>query len=337
MNRAQAERLCALCKLGEPLTDPQIVAGGMLHCVWHLNTTQGSFAIKELNSAIMRKPGIQHEYRVSEAVAQAMAQQGIPAIAALRCTDESLQEIDGAFLLAYPWIDGETLSSAPVEPDRAQQIGAILARMHTLSLSLPELAPLEWKHFHRDDWDILTFQAAEVGLPWAHSVRAVLPMLLQWTQKYEDVGEKLMQHLVISQRDFDQKNVIWQTPTAPKIIDWEAAGRINPTVELVGVALSWSGFAVGPPSKDIFTTLIDAYKQAGGTIQNTGLDALHGLLGVWLGWLLFNMRRSLGESITSEDERQLGIRETINVLVTLRSLAAHAEEWAEWLDERRTF
>ncbi|MBA2677987.1 MAG: aminoglycoside phosphotransferase family protein [Ktedonobacteraceae bacterium] len=334
MNRAQATHLCVLCDLGELLADPQAVTGGMLHRMWRLNTTRGLFAVKQLNPAIMRKPNIQHEYRVSEAVAQAMAKQGIPAVAALQCAGGLLQEVDGAFLLAYPWIDGEILSSAPVEPDRARQIGITLAHMHMLSLSLPEVAPLEWKHFHSDDWDILTFQAADVGLPWVHSVRAVLPMLLQWTQSYEDAGEKLMQQLVVSQRDLDQKNVIWQTPTAPKIIDWEAAGLINPAMELIGVALSWSGFVVGAPDKEIFTTLIDAYKQAGGTIQNTGLDALHGLLGTWLGWLLFNMRRSLGESITSEDERRLGIRETINTLAILRSLATHTEEWAQWLDER---
>ena len=335
MNRSQAARLCTLCSLGEPLTDPQAVIGGMLHRMWRLATTQGSFAVKQLNPAIMRKPDIQHEYRMSEAVAQAMAKQGIPAIAALLSADGPLQEIDDAFFLAYPWIDGEILSSAPVEPSRAQQIGTILARMHALALHLPKVAPLEWKHFHRDDWDILTFQAAEVGLPWAHSIRAALPMLLLWTKSYEDAGEKLMQRLVVSQRDLDQKNVIWHTPTAPKIIDWEAAGLINPTMELVSVALSWSGFAVGTPSKETFTTLIDAYIRVGGTIQNTGLDALHGLLGTWLGWLLFNMRHSLGESITSEDERQLGIRETVNALAILRSLSMHTETWAGWLDERR--
>lgn len=335
MNRTQAARLYALCDLGEPLMEPQEVAGGLLHRIWRLTTTRGSFAAKQLNPAIMRKPGIQQEYRVSESIARAMAEHDIPAIAALHSANGPLQEIDDQFLLVYPWIDGETLSSASVEPQRATQMGAILAHMHALSLDLPEVAPLEWKHFHSDDWDILTFQASELGLPWAYTVRAALPMLLQWTQRYQDAGEKLMQRLVVSHRDLDQKNVIWQTATDPKIIDWEAVGLINPTMELAGVALSWSGLATGAPGKEIFRTLIDAYVQAGGTIQDTGLDALHGLLGTWLGWLLFNMRRSLGESIASEDERQLGMRETVSTLAILRSLTRHTETWATWLDERR--
>ena len=335
MNRAQVTRLCALYDLGEPLTEAQMVTGGQLHRLWHLTTTRGSFAVKQLNAAIMRKPGIQHEYRISEYIAQSMSKQGISAIAALDSVDGPLQEIDGIFLLVYPWIDGEILPSMPVEPDRALQIGVILAHIHTLSLHIPGVAPLEWQHFHNDDWDILTFQAAEAGLSWAYPVRAALPLLLEWTQSYEDAGEKLMQCLVISHRDLDQKNVLWQSPTAPMIVDWEAAGLINPTMELVSVALSWSGLATGVLKKDIVTTLVNGYIQAGGTIQNTGLDALHGLLGTWLGWLLFNMRRSLGESITSEEERQLGIDETVNTLAILRSLATHLETWATWIDEWR--
>ncbi len=335
MNRAQVERLCALCSLGEPLTELQVITGGLLHRMWRLTTTQGSFAVKQLNAAIMCKQGIQHEYCVSEYIAQEMSKRDVPAIAALNSVNGPLQEIDGMFLLVYSWVDGEILSSGPVEAERALQIGMILARIHTLSLHVSEVAPLEWQHFHNDDWDILTFQAAEMGLPWAYPVRAALPMLLQWTRYYEAAGEKLMQRLVVSHRDLDQKNVLWHTPTIPKIVDWEAAGLINPTMELVGVALAWSGLATGAPRKDIFTTLIDGYVQAGGTIQNAGLDALHGLLGTWLGWLLFNMRRSLGESITSEEERQLGISETINTLAILRSLGAHLEIWATWIDERR--
>jgi hypothetical protein len=58
-------------------------------------------------------------------------------------------------------------------------------------------------------------------------------------------------------------------------------------------------------------------------------------MGIWLGWLLFNMRRSLGESVVSEEERKLGIQETTNTLATLRTMAVHAEEWAARVDARK--
>ncbi len=40
---------------------------------------------------------------------------------------------------------------------------------------------------------------------------------------------------MISHTDLDRKNVIWQK-NVPFIIDWEASGYINPTIELIQVA-----------------------------------------------------------------------------------------------------
>jgi thiamine kinase-like enzyme len=151
---------------------------------------------------------------------------------------------------------------------------------------------------------------------------------------YEQAAERLSHNLVVSHRDLDQKNVIWPDPASPFLIDWEAAGLVNPTKELAGVALSWSGQNVGPPREDTFSAIVEAYFEAGGILTATGLDAIHGMMGTWLAWLLFNMRRSLGESISSEEERLIGVRETTSTLAILRNLAEHAEIWAAWLEGR---
>ncbi|HLZ56660.1 MAG TPA: hypothetical protein VKR06_06905, partial [Ktedonosporobacter sp.] len=57
--------------------------------------------------------------------------------------------------------------------------------------------------------------------------------------------------------------------------------------------------------------------------------------GIRLGWLLFTMRRSLGESTAREEERMLGIRETTHTLTVLRALGTHVETWATWLEKWR--
>ncbi|GAC1361332.1 MAG: hypothetical protein NVSMB44_14720 [Ktedonobacteraceae bacterium] len=124
MQRDQAARLSALYRIGELVAEPQVVTGGQLHRMWRLTTTRGAFAVKQLNSAIMQKPGIQHEYLVSEHIARTMALHGIPAIAALKNEKGLLQEIDGMFLLVYPWVDGEVTSSSPVDAARAADRGA---------------------------------------------------------------------------------------------------------------------------------------------------------------------------------------------------------------------
>jgi Ser/Thr protein kinase RdoA (MazF antagonist) len=336
MHIMQVTRLCTMGGLGEPVEEPRVVTGGLIHRMWRLTTTQGTFAVKQLNSAIMQKPDIRNEYCLSEQVATTMAAHGIPALAALpNAQGEFLYELDQMSLLVYKWIDGETLPSTAVDHVRARQIGAVLARMHALRVPFPTAAPLEWGHFHDDDWDVLTFQASDLGLPWTQRVRAALPRLLEWTRAYEQAGLSLGQRLVVSHRDLDQKNVIWSDASTPWLIDWEAAGLINPTMELMSVALYWSGIVEGPPAEDVFSAVLDGYVAAGGVIQDAGMDALHGFMGTWLGWLLFNMRRSLGESVTSEEELQLGRSETSKTLAILQELAAHKEIWAKLVDARR--
>jgi thiamine kinase-like enzyme len=336
MDTTQVTRLCSMGGLGDPLAEPTVVTGGLLHRMWKLTTTQGTFAVKQLNAAIMKRPGIHDEYRLSEQVAATMAKQSIPALAALpNAQGDVFYTVDQMSLLVYKWVDGETLPVDAVDQARARQMGAVLARMHALQLQFPASASLEWGHFHDDDWDILTFQASELALPWTNRVRAALPRLLEWTRAYEQAGLSLGQRVVMSHRDLGQRNVIWSDATTPWLIDWEAAGLINPTMELLAVALYWSGVETGLPAEDVFSCVVDGYVAAGGVILDTGMDALHGFMGTWLGWLLFNMRRSLGESVMSDEEQQLGIRETSNTLAVLQSLALHEARWAALIDARR--
>jgi len=336
MDVAQVELLCSAYGLGDPRKELQAVSGGLLHRMWRLDTTQGTFAIKQLNPAIMRKPFIRDSYRLSEHIAGAMATHGVPAVAALNCDGDTIREIEGSTVMVYRWIEGETLSAEAVEPGRARQIGALLGRMHALNLQFPALPQPEWEHFRDDDWDMLTFHAYDGGISWATPVRAVMHRLSEWSRLSEQAGAKLSHMYVVSHRDLDQKNVIWQDEHTPWLIDWEAAGLVNPTMELVSVALDWSGLATGVVREDTFASIMESYVTTGGVVRDAGIDALHGVMGIWLGWLLFNMRRSLGESIMNEDERQLGIRETPLAIARLRTLAHYAEQWAGWIDKWRS-
>ena len=339
MNTAQTARLCALFQLGEPKYPPQAVQGGMLHRLWCLHTRRGVFAVKQLNPVIMRKVGIRDEYRLTERIAEAMAVRGVPAIVALKeeGNGNTVQEIGDATYIVYDWIEGETLSLQAAEPERTQLIGSILGRMHSLKQQdFPELQLPDWEPFSEDEWDMLTFQASDRDIPWTQQVRNAFPLLVEWSTFATEANKILRHTSVISHRDLDQKNVLWRDPNTPVVIDWEAAGLTNPTMDVVGAALSWSGQNVQPPREESFHALLEGYVMAGGVIHDQGIVALHGVIGNWLGWLLFNMHRSLGESVNSEEERLLGVRETTRTLSTLRALATNAETWAQWIEKWRT-
>ncbi len=321
-----------MCGLGNPLQEPQAVPGGLLHRVWRLDTTQGTFALKQLNAAIMQKPHIHDIYRLSERIAAAMAAQGIPAVAALNCNGDPLQVIENDTVIVYRWIEGETLSAEAVEPEQGRVIAALLARMHGLDLQFAALPLPDWEHFCDDDWDLLTVHAYDIGIPWATPVRAVMHRLIEWSRLSEQAGEKLSQNYVISHRDLGQKNVLWQDEDTPWLIDWEAAGLVNPTMDLVSTTLDWSGLATGVVREDTFAAMMESYVAGGGVVRDAGIDVLHGVIGIWLNWLVFNMRRSLGESIFDEEEQQVGICEVPLAIARLRTLAHYAEQWASWID-----
>src|ERR1019366_10456406 len=241
MDVAQVEYLCNSYGLGDPLKELQAVSGGLLHRMWRLDTTQGTFAVKQLNPVIMQKPHMLTSYRLSEHIAAEMASHGIPAVAALTRNGDPVQVIGTQTLMVYRWLDGKTLLPEHVEPAQGRVMGTLLGQMHVLNLHVAELPQPEWKHFRDDDWDLLTVHAYDAGISWATPVRSVMHKLIEWSKLYEQAGEKLSDTYVVSHRDLDQKNVIWQDAQTLWLVDWEAAGLVNPTMELVSMALDWSG------------------------------------------------------------------------------------------------
>ena len=50
------KKICVICKLGSLEQEPKIVTGGLLHKMYCVETNQGKYAIKVLNSNVMNKP-----------------------------------------------------------------------------------------------------------------------------------------------------------------------------------------------------------------------------------------------------------------------------------------
>lgn len=111
---------------------------------------------------------------------------------------------------------------------------------------------------------------------------------------------------MISHTDLDRKNVIWQDDKA-FIIDWEASGYINPTIELIQVAWYWSGGDKENIDYNKFKRIINSYKQSyKGKIDKN----IHILINAdnyeGLAWLDYNLKKSLCiENKYDQDEIQL--------------------------------
>lgn len=102
-----------------------------------------------------------------------------------------------------------------------------------------------------------------MGLPWAAPLKANLDKLSCYEKQVNAAMAVLSGNIVISHRDLDPKNVMWSSEGQPVIIDWEAAGWVNPAQELMEVALYWSDFESGHIRKADFCAVIHAYRNQG--------------------------------------------------------------------------
>ena len=325
-----AAALCIRYNLGEQTAAPAPVTGGLIHRLYRLDTTTGTFAVKALNPEIMRYENIRDAFRRSEAAAAAFAAAGVPAILARDAPGGVVQDFDDVAVIIYPWCAGIVLPKASASPEKAFQIGAILGRMHALGLpgASPSEPPSTREPMAQEPWTVLVRRGREQKVEWAAKVEAALPDVFAWDRDRIAADPALPQTLVVSHRDLDQKNVIWSENT-PFLIDWESAGPTNPGMEIIGAALDWSGQSAGPPSQAAFAAVLAGYRQHSEFSSDLALPLMQSRLGDWIDWLGACMNRSLDTRATPS-ERAVGVQETLDTLATMYALAAGMKIWMQW-------
>lgn len=330
--------LCSAYHLGQPVTEPEQIFGGFLHRMYRLKTDQAEYAVKALNPQIMQRSTAMDNYILSEKVANLARRNGINALPAIISKGSFLHEVNGQYYLLFPWVEGKPLPAGMIDLECCKVIGGTLAKIHGTDFSgLLADDPGEKRQALAADWKGYARQAAEQDLEWSSLLLTNLDNLQTWENRANAATELLMNHKIISHRDLDPKNVLWDDQRMSVLIDWEAAGPINGVQELLEVAMYWAVSDTGVPVKEAFMSLIEAYLYQGGAIHNHWADALDAGFQGKLEWLVYSIRRSLSLDYTDEQDRALGTQE---VMHTLRALLAYAGsipvvlEWLADIDEK---
>ena len=139
-------------------------------------------------------------------------------------------------------------------------------------------------------------------------------------------------NLVISHTDLDRKNVMWQDYNA-FVIDWEASGYINPTIELIQVAWYWSGGDIENIDYNKFEKVINSYKQYYRGEVDRKFDILVNADNYGgLAWLDYNLKRSLCiENDYDKEEIMLAENEVIQSLSEIKYNVSQLDKMKEIL------
>jgi Ser/Thr protein kinase RdoA (MazF antagonist) len=324
----QLDKLCHECNLGEILAEPSIVTGGFLHKLYAVETTKGKFAIKALNPQIMLRPNVLQNQIKSEKIAVHFSSK-ISALTALRINDNVLQLLDEQYYMIFNWIDGVTLNLDNINQQHCKQIGQVLGTIHASDFSQLNITPSTLTIKPAIDWNHFLSQAKQKHLCWYTLMNGTLENLYLWHRQALEAEKLLSFDRVISHRDMDPKNVLWNHDK-PIIIDWESAGYVNPMQELMEVLMYWSVDSKGSVVQQKFSALLNGYKENKNINKTDWESVLHSGYLSKLEWLEYSVKRSLGIECSDEQEQALGTSQvvgTINSLVEYAHLIPVIKQW----------
>lgn len=322
------EKLCATLQLGDLVRTPEVLTGGLLHRMYAVDTTLGKYAVKALNPQIMIRPKAMQNICNSERIANVAANH-VPALPAKQFNGTSVQQIDNQCYLVFDWVEGRSLKANEMNKAHCEKIGAILADIHTTDFTELCLSKEESGDAQLIDWTYYLEQGQLNHAVWTPLLRETLDRLYDWHAKANDAVKQLESNTVITHLDLDSKNVMWHEDN-PILIDWEASGHIHPMQSLTETAVYWSEDEAGTLDKERFMAFVQGYKKKYGAIQANWNQVLETGFAGMLGWLEYNLKRSLWMECTDKQEQQMGsdqVTATINALTRYADRTSEIEQW----------
>ncbi len=324
------EKLCENYNLGNLKREPEMVTGGLMHKMYHVSTDQGEYAIKLLNPDIMKRTEALENMINSEIVSNALISV-IPLVAAKNFEEKNIIEFDGSFYVIFDWLDGKSIFVPDISEYHCEQVGRILGKIHAADIKVDSI---EKSRNSRDeyDWNMLLEKAQQCNPEYCLVLQESLADVIRWDKHVVSSLHEVSQNQVISHRDLDPKNVMWKN-NEPYIIDWEAAGYVNPFQELIEVLNYWIPDETGQYNKVKFDAMIQAYTE-NINISNVNWEAvLNCSFDGMLGWLEYSIKRALGMEGTDAKDRQEGMRQTKGTVYELKKYDNQMKQLKDWINE----
>ncbi|VWX33011.1 aminoglycoside phosphotransferase family protein [Exiguobacterium oxidotolerans] len=344
------ENISRRFKLGELLTEPDPLSGGLLHKMFLFQTTTGTYAVKLLNPSILSRPTARQNFIDSERIVTALAGE-VSALPALTIDGSALHQIGTHYYLVFTWVDGSILPVHQVTPNHAELIGEQLAQIHAANLSSLPIQQTAASPESPVPWDTFAEKIRQQGLTALEPFITNLERIKRWDSEASAARKHLLGTTVLSHRDLDAKNVLWKSG-APILIDWESAGPIHPMHDFLETVLYWSLDEQNRVRRDHLEAFVKGYRSAGGRLDyplepalSAGYDGKLGWLDYplepalsagydgKLGWLAYSLSKALHLEPVTEQEQQVAVQQVLETLTALKDYEALCPLIEEWWQE----
>lgn len=303
-------KLVKKLNLGKIIQEPTRISGGLLNRMYKVTTSNGIYAIKHLNPEVMKRPNALNNHIFAEKIANIAKENNIQCIAANVYNDNSVQEIEENYFLIFDWFEGKAIEENEITMNKVKKVAKQLANLHKIDFSSVKNDSNLGKDITETDWEFYASKIDDIEIK--KLLLENIDFLKELDKKSTIASIKISNNKVISHRDLDLPNVLWNENENPVLIDWESAGLVNPCEELLETAWDWSG---GQKyfDKEKFNCFINTYENNGGDLSDLK-DAVLANFKNKAGWLEYNMKRVCKIECLDEEEQELGKKEVIRVI-----------------------
>ncbi|SDE32927.1 Phosphotransferase enzyme family protein [Glycomyces harbinensis] len=222
----------------------------------------------------------------------------------------------------------------PADPSLARWAGGTIAALERLAIPADLKGDFDFTVHSMTDWDEWLDQGVDLGVIDGPAARTLKDCAERTYELLDAViaapPVKLTMH-----RDFSSDNIM-VTAEGPVLLDFDSAGPQAPWWELVSVAFSLAGPALGvvPPERASVEACVEGYLAAGGRLGPTDESAFVGTLAGRLSSTAYELWRACGHrGGSAELQAQFGGLLRASIPALHHQLDATAE-WASWLRGR---
>lgn len=301
------KKLVKKCELGEILEKPIRVSGGLLNRMYKVKTTNGTYAIKLLNSEVMKRENAKTNHIFAESVSNIAKDNNVSCLPAKRIDDNVIQKVDDSYFLIFDWFNGRAIEDEELTIEKCKRVAEELSKLHKIDYAELKGKCKAYYDTNEVDW-IFYFKKIN-----NNKIKELLSENIEKFIKLDKEAIKsldiISRNMLISHRDLDLPNILWNNNGEPVLIDWESSGLINPSMEVIDTAWNWSG-GQRYFDKNKFKIFVNTYKENGGDLSDFD-EALKADYKAKFGWLEYNLKRVIGIECIDDEERMLGEREVI--------------------------